>query len=105
MSKRQNVRQQELRERLREMLLQAKNWVEKFGYNADFEVEQFLAEYRVFYAVGIYASQRYFNDFATNNVFSKHVSGKTFKVDYEEALRFGTLYKVEFPEPKAKTKS
>lgn len=86
-----------MRERLRDMLQLASGYVKQFGYDKDIDVETFLAEYRLLYAVGFYASQRYFEDFSRNGVFQKHVSGKTFRIDEDQIKRFATLYKVEFP--------
>ena len=67
-------------------------------YEKPIETKEFLADYRVRYKVGLYASLRYFEDFKTIGYF--HVEGEEFLINYEK-IRFNP-YGIKFPEPNKK---
>ena len=62
-------------------------------YDVEHDLETFLAMYRTLYAVGYYASQRYFKNFETIGYFT--VNGKTFTINRDIMYNY---YSVEFPE-------
>jgi len=97
-SRKQNVRQQELRERLGDMLKLACVYIKDMGYEP-IPKEQFLANYRVTFAVGNYASERYFRDFVTLDYFLIH-DDKNFLVNPKKLEIIKKNYDVEFPQPK-----
>lgn len=107
MSRKRNVRQEELKERLGDMIELAIDYVKQNGYEHDINVKEFLADYRTQCYVGFYASQRYFADFCTIEWFRKHKSGKTFRVesDVEVRAKIKAKYGITMPEPKEKPKA
>jgi len=105
MSGKQNVRQQELKERLHDMLLSVQQTIiteaKKNGinpYDVEINTEHFLANFRLTYGVGYYASKRYFNDFKTIGVFLENED--SFRVNFEGIGKAKQVYGVTFPENK-----
>lgn len=99
--KHQNVRQLELKERLEDMMRLACLYIQesKADYKKPIPKEQFLANYRITFAVGNYASERYFRDFVTLDFFILN-DDKNFLVNAEKRGIIKNRYSVEFPEPK-----
>ena len=104
MSRKQNVRQQELKERLKDMLRLARAYIEseikkdnKNPYNTLIVKAEFLARYRVTFSVGYYASERYYSDFETLGYFETDNNLNAFKVNHDEINK--NPYKIEFPQP------
>ena len=103
----QNARQVELKARLKDMLIQALIYIKTEickgntkPYDKEFDLEYFLAEYRVKYGVGYYASKRYFKDFETVGYFN--VEGDIFHIVYEE-IQYNP-YRIQFSKPKQEIK-
>ena len=109
-----NVRQQELGEMLRQMLLDArdsaiKNSIDNGLNPYDFEIdtEDFLARFRIFRDAGYYASIRYFRDFLEVGIFQSASTKNLKDSELPEAFKLGRKWankkpkRVQLPENKA----
>jgi hypothetical protein len=98
-----NVRQRELEEQQKAMLGLAIAYVRernKGDYSATIEKSEFSARFRLYHHCSEYASNRYFKDFVTLEVFEEHDNGKTFTVTTSKAIQEAMrhTFNVTFPE-------
>ena len=99
-----NIRQRELEEQQRNMVMLALAYVKANGYDYDMPIlsDDFLADYMIQFHTSLYAAKRYFQCFAQVDVFKVTENKIFFTVNYEKKSFIERIFKISFPDPKPK---